>query len=172
MKLKKFYLVLPAFALPISALAADNALEKCIAAINSKKQGELIKLEKLNDTGKALYEFELKDANGLEWEYICDANSGKIIETEGEVKSPDSLPFIKKMKLTEKEAAAIALKKYPGVIQEVEYEIEENGDATYEFDIVNAKGGETKVEVDAASGKIIEVAVEEWEIGEEEDELR
>jgi hypothetical protein len=31
---------------------------------------------------------------------------------------------------------------------------------------------ETKVEVDAAGGKIIEVSTEEWEIGEEADKRR
>jgi len=103
---------------------------------------------------------------------MCDVNSGKIFETESEVSSVNSLAFKRKMKVTEEDAKSIALKAYPGVIKEVEYEIEANGDATYEFDIVNSKGVETKVEVDAATGKIIEVAIEEWEIGEESDERR
>mgnify|MGYP000143703479 FL=1 len=145
--------------------AADQGLEKCIAAIQAQKTGELVKLEKLNAEGKAVYEFELEDANGFEWEFMCDVNSGKIFETESEVSSVNSLAFKSKMKVTEEDAKAIALKAYPGVIEEVEYEIEANGDATYEFDIVNSKGVETKVEVDAATGKIIEVAIEEWEIG-------
>ncbi len=156
----------------INVQAADKGLESCIAAINKKKSGELIKLEKLNDDGKGIYEFELQDANGFEWEYMCDANSGKIIEVESEVDSVNNMAFKKKMKVTEQDAAAIALKAHPGVIQEVEYEIEANGDASYEFDIVSPKGVETKVEVDAATGKISEVAIEEWEIGEEEEERR
>jgi uncharacterized membrane protein YkoI len=64
------------------------------------------------------------------------------------------------------------LKDYPGSVQEVEYEIETNGDASYEIDIVNDKGVETKVEVNAANGKIIEVSTEEWEVGEEPGERR
>lgn len=155
-----------------SVHAADQGIEKCIAAIQKQKTGELIKLEKLNAEGKAVYEFELEDENGFEWEFMCDVNSGKIFETESEVNSVNSLAFKRKMKVTEEDAKAIALKAYPGVIKEVEYEIEANGDATYEFDIVNRKGVETKVEVDAATGKIIEVAIEEWEIGEEADERR
>lgn len=154
------------------AQGADLGIEKCITEIQKQKTGDLIKLEKLNAAGKAVYEFELRDVNGFEWEFMCDVNSGKIFEVESEVNSVNSLAFKRKMKVTEEDAKAIALKAYPGVIQEVEYEIEENGDATYEFDIVNAKGVETKVEVDAATGKIIEVAIEEWEIGEEEDERR
>ena len=155
-----------------NAYAADQGLEKCITGIQKQKVGELIKLEKLNANGKSVYEIELKDSNGFEWEFMCDVNSGKIFETESEVSSADSLAFKRKMTVTEDDAKATALKAYPGTIEEVEYEIEENGDASYEFDIVNKKGVETKVEVDAATGKIIEVAIEEWEIGEEADEKR
>ncbi len=132
----------------------------------------MLKLEKLTLDGKAAYELEIQDANGFESEFICDANTGQIIETETEVDSVNSKAFKSKMKVTEQDAAAIAVKAYPGVIEEVEYEIESNGDASYEFDIVNNKGVETKVEVDASSGKIVEVAVEAWEIGEEADEKR
>jgi uncharacterized membrane protein YkoI len=164
--------IILAFSSTISVQAADQGIEKCIASIQKLKAGELIKLEKLNANGKAVYEFELRDANGFEWEFMCDVNSGKIFETESEVSSVNSLAFKSKMRVTEEDAKAIALKAYPGVIEEVEYEIEENGDASYEFDIVNSKGVETKVEVDAATGKIIEVAIEEWEIGEEADEKR
>ncbi|SHE19715.1 PepSY domain-containing protein [methanotrophic endosymbiont of Bathymodiolus puteoserpentis (Logatchev)] len=155
-----------------SVQAADKGLDKCIAAIQAQKTGELVKLEKLNVKGKAVYEIELEDANGFEWEFMCDVNSGKVFETESEVSSVNSSAFKSKMKVTEEDAKATALKAYPGVIEEVEYEIEANGDASYEFDIVNSKGVETKVEVDATTGKIIEVAIEEWEIGEETDERR
>ncbi len=156
----------------LNVQAADQGLEKCIAEIKKQKAGELIKLEKLNSDGKAVYEFELKDTNGFEWEFMCDATTGQVFETESEVSSANSQAFKSKMKVTEEDAKAIALKAYPGTIEEVEYEIEANGDASYEFDIINSKGVETKVEVDAATGKIIEVAIEEWEIGEEPDEKR
>lgn len=152
------------------AYAADQSIETCIAAAQKQKSGNMVKLEKLSADGKPMYEVEIRDANGFEWEFMCDANSGEITETESEVSSVNSKAFKSKMKVTEEDAASIALKAYPGVIEEVEYEIEENGDASYEFDIVNAKDVETKVEVDAATGKIIEVSIEQWEIGEEPDE--
>ena len=155
-----------------NAQAADQGIEKCISAVKKQKTGEFVTLEKLNIAGRAVYELELEDANGFEWEFMCDANTGKIFEIESEVNSVNSLAFKSKMVVTEDDAKAIALKAHPGVIEEVEYEIEENGDASYEFDIVNDKGVETKVEVNAATGKIIEVAIEEWEIGEELDERR
>lgn len=164
--------IILAISFTTSAQAADQGLEKCILAVQSQKAGTLIKLEKLNVSGKAVYEFELKDKNGFEWEFMCDVNSGKIIKTQSEVSSVNSQAFKVKMKVTEEDAAAIALKVYPGVIEEVEYDIEENGDATYVFDIVDDKGAETKVEVDAATGKIIEVAIEEWGIGEDINQKR
>ena len=55
-----------------SVHAADQGIEKCIAAIQAQKTGELIKLEKLNAEGKAVYEFELEDENGFEWELPCN----------------------------------------------------------------------------------------------------
>jgi len=154
------------------ALAADQGLENCIQAVKKIKTGDLIKLEKLNVAGKGVYELELRDANRQEWEFMCDADSGKLTEQESEVSDPNSQAFKKNVKITEEDAAAIALKANPGTIEEVEYEVEENGASSYEFDIVNDKGVETKIEVDAASGKIIETATEEWEIGEESDERR
>jgi uncharacterized membrane protein YkoI len=156
----------------LSAQAADQGLENCIAAAQAIKKGDMLKIEKLNVSGKPFYELEIRDAQGMEWEFMCDANSGKITEQESEAGSADSEPFKSKMKISEKEAADIALKAHPGTIQEVEYEIEENGDASYEFDIVDDKGVETKVEVDAVTGKIIETSTEEWEIGEEKEERR
>ncbi|MBD9355457.1 PepSY domain-containing protein [Methylomonas albis] len=154
------------------AVAADQGLENCIQAAKKDKAGELIKLEKLTVSGKGAYELELRDNNRQEWEFMCDADSGKLTEKESEVSDPNSQAFKKNVKVTEEDAAAIALKANPGKIEEVEYEVEENGGSSYEFDIVNDKGLETKIEVDAASGKIIETAIEEWEIGEENDEKR
>ncbi|MEQ1622041.1 MAG: PepSY domain-containing protein [Methylococcales bacterium] len=155
-----------------NTFAADQALESCIQAVKKEKAGELLKLEKLSVAGKGNYELEVADNNKNEWEFICDAESGKITERETEVSNPNSQAFKKNVKVTEEDAVAIAVKAFPGTVQEVEYEIEENGASSYEFDIVNDKGVETKIEVDAATGKIIETAIEEWEIGEESDEKR
>lgn len=155
-----------------NAFAADTALETCISEVQKQKPGNMLKLEKLVADNKPMYELEVIDANGFEWEFMCDAESGKVTESESEVSSTNSIAFKSKMVISEDDAKKIALKAYPGVIEEVEYEIEANGDGSFEFDIVSSKGVETKVEVDAATGKIIEVATETWEIGEENEEKR
>ncbi len=154
------------------ANASDQGLENCIAAIKAAKPGYIIKLEKLKMSGKGIYEIEIADVNKGEWEFLCEADSGKIIEKEAEVADANSETFKKNLKVSEEEAAKIALKAYPGKIEEVEYEVEDNGDSSFEFDIVNNKGVETKVEIDAATGKITDTAIEEWEAGEEPDEKR
>jgi len=79
--------IILAFSSTITVQAADKGIEKCIASIQKQKTGDLIKLEKLNVDGKAVYEFELRDANGFEWEFMCEVNSGKVFETESEVSS-------------------------------------------------------------------------------------
>lgn len=154
------------------AQAESQSIDNCISAVQKQKNGEFIKLEKLNVAGKPFYEVEIKDENGAEWEFMCNVADGKISEQESEVPNPDNNAFKKQLKISETEASAIALKAYPGKVQEIEYEIEVNGDASYELDIVNDKKIETKVEVDAKSGKIIEVSTEEWEIGEESNSKR
>lgn len=154
----------------LSAAAAENGLDQCIAAAQKQQAGAIIRVEKLNVAAKTFYELEVLDGNKVQWELMCDAVKGKITEVEHEVTSIDSDEFKKNLKVSEADAKAIALKAHPGNIEEIEYEIEANGDASYEFDIVSAKNIEIKVEVDAASGKIIETATELWEIGAEPNE--
>jgi uncharacterized membrane protein YkoI len=159
-------------AFPFTVMAGSNGIDKCIESVQKVKKGDIIKLESLDMQGKSIYEIEVVDENGFEWEFMCDAETGKIIETEREASSPDSKDFKAKAKITEEDALKIALKAYPGIVEEVEYEIEANNDPTYEIDIMGENGVETKVEVDAVTGKIIEVYTEKWEIGVEEDETR
>lgn len=164
--------IVAAITMPITVMAGQQAIDKCIASIEKVKKGKLQKLESLEVDGKTIYEFELADENGFEWELMCDVATGKVIEIESEVSSPQSKGFREKAKVTEEDALKIALESYPGKIEEVEYEIEENMEPTYEIDIIGKNGVETKVEVDAITGKIIEVSIENWEIGVEEDESR
>jgi len=90
-----------------------------------------------------------------------------VTEIEEEVAGVDAPAFKAKAKVSLDEAKKIALTKYPGEIIETEFEIESNGDASYEFDIVGKDGKEWKIEVDAASGKIVEANQEFAQIGKE-----
>jgi len=153
-------------------VAYAGPLEDCLEAAQAIQAGDFLKLEYLDPSadGEPAYEIELRTAEGREWEFMCDAEDGTIFEIEQEASSVDDPLFKAGMKVTLEEAKQKVMSLYPGEVEEVEYEIEANGDASYEMDVVDGGGTEFKIEVDAATGEIIEVAVEHWEIGEESDE--
>ncbi len=157
--------------LPMQTMAGGD-LEACLKAVAAVKAGSFVKVEKLVvvEGGEPTYEVEVRDSGGVEWEFMCAADDARIYEIEREAKDADDAAFKNKAKISRQAAAATATAMFPGKIEETEYEIESNGDPSYEFDIVDGGGKEFKVEIDAVSGKIIEVSVEAWEIGEEPDE--
>lgn len=155
------------------AAADTEALGDCLERVSEiKHTREFVKVEFLSVShdGDPSFEIEARDADGVEWEFMCEADDGDIYEFEQEVDSADDPLFKKNIKVSEQQAHRIATDLYAGRVKEIEYEIESNGDATYEIDIADQQRPEFKVEVDAASGDVIEVHVEEWEIGAEADE--
>ncbi len=142
-------------------------LEVCVNAALAKHAGAIVKLEIKREQGQPVYEFDVQSADGTQWDIECNANTGKIIEVEQEVKGVDDPLFKAKMKVDEETARKTALAAHAGEIEEVEYEIEPDGTASYEFDIKTADGKERKVEVDATSGKIVEDNEELAQIGRE-----
>lgn len=155
-----------------------GSLARCIRAAQERQAGSFVKVEVETSgesteegqprPGVSLLELEVRAADGSEWELTCDEKSGRIIEVEREVKDASDPLFQAKARVTEEQARATALAAHPGEIVEVEYEIEASGAATYEFDVRQQTGsGELKVEVDATSGKIVEVRREDYQIGSE-----
>lgn len=143
-----------------------DSLGKCVKAALSKKEGTIVKAEFKSEKKRGVYEFDIESADGTAWDVECDAKSGKVTEIEEEVKADDSR-FAALAKVSEADAKATALAAHPGTIAEVEYEIEPDGKASYEFDITEADNEEIKIEVDATTGKIVEVSYEEYQIGKE-----
>ena len=151
--------------------AYHDGLQACLRAASGIKDGYYAKVEYLTMTqqGVATYEIEIHDKDKMEWELMCDSATGNIYEVEREVDSPNDPLFKKHMQVDTETAGKTALELYPGKLVHTEYEIEANGDASYEFDIYDHPGTTYKVEVDAATGKIVEVAIEKWDIGREVD---
>lgn len=150
----------------------DGGLHTCLQAASNLKDGYYQKLEYLSMTqsGNKTYEIEIKSRDGTEWELMCDIDKGDIYEIEREVESASDPMFRKNANVDEKTASETAIEIYPGKLVHTEYEIEADGSASYEFDIYDKPGVTYKVEVDAGSGKIIEVNIESWDIGREADE--
>ncbi|WP_415896022.1 PepSY domain-containing protein [Neptuniibacter sp. PT34_22] len=151
---KSILATLLASTLVLPSAAFADSLESCVAS----KEGQLVKLEALTTNGKDVYSIELIDGQEQEWEFTCDVATGRIIYEEGEVESAADPKFQKMAKLDEAKAISIAQAAFPGEVEEV--------------DIESESGAETKVEVSAVDGKILESSTEKWEIGIEEDERR
>lgn len=154
-------------AISSSAFSAENPhkFEACMKAALEERPGEIVKVEMKNEEGAHVYEFDIRGNDGSDWDVECHAHRGLIAEVEREVENVNHPLFKAKAKVNEADARATALAIYPGEITEVEYEIEPNGAASYEFDIDTAIGHEMKVEVDATSGEIVEANREIWQIG-------
>ncbi len=140
-------------------------LERCRSIVLDVKPGDIIKVELKIENNERIYEFDVRDDENRDWDLACRAGDPQIIEIEEEVFGITDKRFADYMKIGLDEARAIALRYYPGEIIEVEYELEESGVAVYEFDINTDAGKEMKIEIDAGSGALHEVARELWQIG-------
>jgi uncharacterized membrane protein YkoI len=151
------------FVLIASGAAAEDkpGADACRKAVSELAKGEIVKMELENEDGVDLYEIDVKGADGVKWEFKCDKATAVILEKEQELPNADHPAFTALKKIDEAQARKIALKAHPGTITKVEYEIEKDGTATYEFDIKLSDGREMEVEVDAATGKIIKAEKDE-----------
>lgn len=145
---------------------AYDSLGKCVKAALSAHDGKIVKLEAKSERKQLVYEFDVQSKDGTAWDIECDAKTGKVTEVEQEV-SADNEKFKALAKVTEEAAKATALAAHKGTVTEVEYELEPDGKASYEFDILEADNEEVKIEVDATTGKIVETSYEVYQIGQE-----
>jgi uncharacterized membrane protein YkoI len=145
---------------------SHDALGKAVKAALASHDGKIVKVEFKNEGKNGVYEFDIESADGTSWDIEVDAKTSKVTEVEQEVKADDA-KFKAAVKVTEAAAKATALAAHPGNVTETEYEVEPDGKASYEFDITAADGKEYKVEVDAATGKIVEDNEEAYQIGKE-----
>jgi len=142
-------------------------IQQCVKAALKEHDGKVVKVDFKTEKNEPVYEFDIESADGKAWDIECSGKTGKVIEIEQEVKDAEDGLFKAKVKVSEADARKTALAAHPGDITEVEFEIEPDGAASYEFDIVDKDGKENKVEVDATSGKIVEDNEETFQIGHE-----
>lgn len=143
-------------------------IEVCLDAALDTIPGETRKVELKLEGDDPVYEFDIDAAAGGKYNVECNAEEGMITEVEREVSADDKL-FKKLAKISQKEAREFALAVNPGKVVSEEFEIGNDGDATYEFDIQSVHGYEVKVDVDAATGEIEESNIEIFEIGAEKE---
>jgi uncharacterized membrane protein YkoI len=155
------------FCSTLASAASEDRFERCREVVLVEYPGQLIKVEKKIEAGQPIYEFDIRDPQGADWDIECRMLTTEIHEVEREVDTPN-VPLFKAMtKLSERRARIIALDAYPGHIVAVEYEVENAGEgpSIYEFDIATETGEQMKVEVNAATGEIGEANRQLWQIG-------
>lgn len=157
----------PAMDIGEYADADDKTLEQCLQAAFDVFGGEALNVEYKFEDGRPVYDFDILAPDGVRWEIEVGAENAMIREIEREVAKTDPM-FAGRAAIAEDAARAAALAMFPGAVESVEYGVETDGTAVYEFDIALAGGGEMNVEIDAATGAIVEANPELWEIGEGE----
>lgn len=133
-------------------------VEKCVPAVLAKHPGEVLQVVLKPEDGKPVWEIEIAARDGKLWDVECSGATGKIVEVEQRFATADAPEFKAKVKVAEATARATALAKHPGTVTMVEFEIEEDGRAVYEYDIRLADGSHIRVEVDAGTGKLHEAS--------------
>lgn len=135
-------------------------MESCVQAALAQKPGRVIEVEGETGRNGPVYEVDIAGDDGRRWEIKCDGINGKILsvaEESGDAKAAAISP-----KITEAQARKAALAARPGEIVEMEYEVESDGRAVYEFDIRAADGTVWEVEVDAMTGNVLGSKREGW----------
>ncbi|MEM7469641.1 MAG: PepSY domain-containing protein [Pseudomonadota bacterium] len=143
------------------------SIEQCLDAALEVVPGHARKVELKIEGDDPIYEFDIDSPTG-KFNVECNAEEALIFEIEREV-SADNALFKSLAKVSEADARAFALSVHPGKVVSSEYEIGQDGSATYEYDIQTDVGYEIKVDVDAVTGKIEEANIEVYEIGPEEE---
>tara|TARA_B100000768_G_C11213530_1_gene347115 strand:- start:30 stop:542 length:513 start_codon:yes stop_codon:yes gene_type:complete len=139
-------------------------VDKCYMNVIEKYPGHVVSMEAEIEKDRLIYEFDVMTKDGKQIEIECDAKKHTLHDYEVELEKGNK-KFTTASKISESEAEKIALKEYNGKIVDREYSMED-GKPVYEFDIyVEKKGYEYEVEVDAVSGKILEVEKELYDIG-------
>jgi uncharacterized membrane protein YkoI len=148
----------PAEATTSTAAAPVIALDACVNAALAAKSGQLVKLEAKTEGADGVYEFDVRSADGTQWDVECTVAKGEITEIEEEVTAEQFAA--RGATVSEADARKAALAAHAGEVVEVEYEIEPNGDLSYEFDIKGADGSEQKVEVDENNPELYQIGIE------------
>lgn len=152
-KLLNIGLATALLAMTTAAHAAPTALDNCVKAAQDKHPGKLMSLSSEIEDGKSQYEIDIQGQDGFGWEAECDAATGKINRIEREIRA-NAKEFKSKAKVRLDAAIKIALDKYPGDVLNTEYDMEDDGEISYEFVIRTNNGKMIEIEVDAVTGKL------------------
>lgn len=130
----------------------ENGLDICVKNALEAHPGDIVSLRAEIENNNHQFELDINGDDGKMWEVECDSKTGKILEVERSVAADDA-EFTSQAKISPDEALKTALAVHSGVLLNIEYEIEPEGGASYEFDIQTDDGQVWEIEVDAVTGE-------------------
>lgn len=155
----------------LTALATVTPQEASAAALASQP-GTVDDVELSNEHGNVVYEVEIVDAYGAEFDVIVDAGDASVLATQAE-NDPDmpagytssiqtepsaedkaDAALVALATVTPEQASAAALASQPGTVKEVDLS-NEAGNVVYEVEVVDANGTEFEVIIDAGNAKVL-----------------
>jgi uncharacterized membrane protein YkoI len=155
--------------------AANNEAVKPTATVSTEKtllsidEVEKIALQKVNgvvesielekERGKTVYEIDIEKDN-IDYDLHIDAYSGEVysVTTDDDDFDDDGYHISHSKLISQAKAVAIAEKEVNGKMVEVDRD-EDDGRIKYDIEL-KTSNGEAEVEIDASTGKVLEV---EWE---------
>jgi uncharacterized membrane protein YkoI len=134
---------------------------KCQAAVQRTFSGKVRNISAKRENRHLIYEFDGTAPDGSKWRAECDGVTLKVSETEREVEATDP-EFSRQAKVDEATARGMSVSGFPGEVVATRHIVESDGAAVYEFDIAMGRGVLVRVEVDAATGALVEVNPVLW----------
>jgi uncharacterized membrane protein YkoI len=154
---------------PITIPPMRHTMEQCMNAVLAARAGSVTGLELEVENGVPVYEFKLKDDADREWEVVCNAMTGQVVEVSQELDDSPELDaaFKAAAKVDEATAQSIAVGAHPGKVEKIDREMDPIHGAIYEIAIRTAEGKEREVEVSAVNGLVLKFEEKIYEIGED-----
>ncbi|MFE4893739.1 PepSY domain-containing protein [Peribacillus butanolivorans] len=143
-----------------------------------KVPGTVKEVELEDEDGTVVYSVNVQAKDGSKQEVKIDAQTGKVLKVESddeegngkeENDDQDQAALAKKAKLTEAESKKIALEKVPGTVKDVELEVED-GTVVYGVEVQAKDGSKQDVKIDAKTGEILKVDMDDEDSNENDDE--
>jgi uncharacterized membrane protein YkoI len=149
---------------PAETLERMVRFETCLKAAWKEQRGRVSAAELQSQYGVAQYNFDIETSDGGKWLVECNAATGVVTEVEQIVGRTNPL-FKDQVRISEGEVKAKVSRFFPGEVIYMQYMIEANGQAMYDFNVKNGSGRIMKFEVNATTGEVEAPGPVIWVIG-------
>lgn len=148
----------------VSAAQTDQGMiskDRAAQIAKDKYGGEVINVEMETEQGKKAYEVEMRNTSQGRIEVDVAAATGKIIDVEKEDHDSDEdVPNDVHPKISINDARQIALSRQEGRVNKLKLD-EDDGKIVYKVEVKTQKGLKYDFKIDANSGNVIEMELDD-----------